>query len=288
MNGPAMAGRVCLVTGATNGIGRATAKALARAGATLLVHGRDADKTEALVAELTALAAGGEVHALLADFASLDQVRALALQVSQRFAALHVLINNAGLLTDHRQTSQDDFELTFAVNHLAPFLLTRLLLERLQSSAPARIMWNSSSAMGGARLDFADLQMQRQFDGWTAYANTKLANMLCSQLLAERLAGTGVVANAFCPGLIDTGLLAGNRDFGADGIARLKPAMRSAADGARTPVFLATAPEAATISGAFFLKSHGDGLAPMQIREDREQAERLWRVSEDCVARWLD
>lgn len=281
-----MAGRVCLVTGATSGIGRATAEALAQAGATLVVHGRDAGKTKALVAELTALAAGGEIHGLLADFASLDQVRALALQVVERFDTLHVLINNAGLLTDRRQTSRDGFELTFAVNHLAPFLLTRLLLDRLRASAPARIMWNSSSAMGGARLDFDDLQVQRHFDGWTAYANTKLANAYCSQLLAEKLAGTGVVSNAFCPGLIDTGLLTGNRDFGADGLARLKPAMRSAAEGARTPVFLATAPEAATISGAFFLKSHGDGLTPVQIRQDHAQAERLWRISEDSAAGW--
>jgi len=283
-----MAGRVCLVTGATSGIGRATAEALAQTGATLIVHGRDEGKTKRLLGKLRTLSSSDDVHMLLADFASLSEVRALAVQICERFGALHVLINNAGVLTDHRQVSHDGFEHTFAVNHLAPFLLTSLLLDVLQANAPARIVINSSSAMGGAYLDFSDLQMERRFDGWTAYANTKLANMLYGNLLAEKLDGSGVVSNSFCPGLIDTNLLVGNRDFGEDRIARLKSAMRSAGDGAITPVFLATAPQAATINGKFFLKSHGNGMTPVPIRWDRDVANRLWGVSQDYVARWLD
>lgn len=288
MGETSMKRRVCLVTGATSGIGRATATALAQAGATLIVHGRDRDKVGRLLDELRDTSGNEQIHLLQADFASLSEVHALAMQMREQFGALHVLINNAGVLTDRRQVSADGYELTFAVNHLAPFLLTRLLLDLLRENAPARIAFNSSSAMGSAHLDFSDLQMERRFDGWTAYANTKLANMLVSNLLAEKLAGSGVVSNSFCPGLIDTNLLTGNRDFGADRVARMRPMMRSAEDGAVTPVFLATAPEAAAINGTFFLKSHGNGTTPLSVHWDRDVAERLWRVSHDCVARWLD
>jgi len=288
MGGASMAGRVCLVTGATSGIGTATAAALAQAGATLIVHGRDREKVGRLRDELAAASGNEHIHWLQADFASLSDVQALAVQLRERFGALHVLINNAGVLTDRRQVSVDGYELTFAVNHLAPFLLSSLLLDLLRENAPARIAFNSSSAMGGAHLDFSDLQMERSFDGWTAYANTKLANMLISNLLAGKLAGSGVVSNSFCPGLIDTNLLTGNRDFGAERIAQMRPMMRSAEDGAVTLVFLATAPEAAAINGTFFLKSHGNGTTPLSVHWDRDVAERLWQVSHDCVAHWLD
>jgi retinol dehydrogenase-12 len=283
-----MTGRICLVTGATSGIGTAAAAALAHAGATLIVHGRDREKTERLLDELTSASGNENIHWLQADFSSLSEVQALAVQLRERFGALHVLINNAGVLTDRRQVSADGYELTFAVNHLAPFLLTSLVLDLLRANAPARIAFNSSSAMGGAHLDFSDLQMERSFDGWTAYANTKLANMLVSNLLAEKLAGSGVVSNSFCPGLIDTNLLTDNRDFGVDRIARMRPMMRAAEDGAITQVFLASAPEAAAMNGQFFLKSHGSGTTPLSIQWDRDVAERLWRVSQDCVARWLN
>lgn len=288
MNDESMVGRICLVTGATSGIGRATAMELARTGATLIVHGRDEGKTIRLLDELRAISGIDDIHMLLADFSSLSDVHSLAAQLRKQFGALHVLINNAGVLTDHRQVSRDGFELTFAVNHLAPFLLTNLVLDLLQANAPARIVINSSSAMGSARLDFQDLQMEQRFDGWTAYANTKLANMLCGNRLAEKLADCGVVSNSFCPGLIDTNLLVGNRDFGADRMVSIRSMMRSVEDGAITPVFLATAPQAATINGAFFLKSHGNGTTPLQFHWDRDVAERLWSVSQDYVARWLD
>ncbi|MBT8442237.1 MAG: SDR family NAD(P)-dependent oxidoreductase [Gammaproteobacteria bacterium] len=283
-----MKGRVCLVTGATNGIGKAIAEALATLGATVLIHGRNPDKTSRTLDEIRATTGSDDVHMFLADFASLADVRSLAMQVRERVGTLHVLANNAGLLTDQRQVSADGFELTFAVNHLAPFLLTRLLLPALTASAPARISFNSSSAMGSASLRLDDLQMERRFDGWTAYANSKLANYWVSNLLAGMLTGTGVVSNAYCPGLIDTGLLTGNRDFGAARVANMRRSMRSPADGAMTPVFLATAADAGEINGAFFLKSHGDGLAPVDVPWDREAAEQLWRLSTDYVAQWLD
>lgn len=283
-----MRGQVCLVTGATNGIGKAVAEALAARGATLLVHGRDRRKTSSTVDEIRSTTGNDDVHAMVADFASLADVRSSALQVRERAGGLHVLANNAGLLTDHRQVSLDGFELTFAVNHLAPFLLTRLLLPALTASAPARISFNSSSAMGSASLEFDDLQMERRFDGWTAYANSKLANFWVSNLLSGMLAGTGVVSNAYCPGLIDTDLLTGNRDFGEARVAQMRRNMRSPADGAITPVFLAATADAGDINGAFFLKSHGGGTMPVSVPWDRESAEHLWKLSTDCVADWLD
>lgn len=276
-----------LVTGATSGIGRALARELAPREITLLVHGRDPQKLDDLSAELQSLGDHVRVHSLQADFASLADVRAMADDIKERFSALHVLINNAGVLTDHRQVSRDGFELTFAVNHLAPFLLTNQLLDLLVASAPARIAFNSSSAMGSAALNLDDLQMERHFQGWTAYANTKLANMLVSNLLAERLAEQNVVSNSFCPGLIDTNLLANNRDFGDERIAYMKSIMRTPADGAGTALFLATEPGAQNINGAFFLKSHGAGKTPLDIGWDRVQAEQLWQASEDLIRPWL-
>jgi len=282
-----MRGKICLVTGATNGIGKAAARAIAAAGATLLVHGRDRAKGHATIDEIRASTGNNDVHLLLADFASLDDVQTLAIEIEQRFGLLHVLINNAGLLTDQRQVSRDGFELTFAVNHLAPFLLTNLLLDTLTAAAPARIATNSSSAMGGGRINLDDLQMEAGFDGWTAYANTKLANVLFSNLLAEKISGTGVVSNSFCPGLIDTDLLTGNRDFGIAEIQRLRTRMRTPDEGAVTPVFLACAEEDGGMTGSFFLTSHGGGKKPLQLRWDMEVAQRLWDASMEYVAPWL-
>ena len=286
MNAPVLKNRVCLVTGATTGIGRAIAFELARHDPLLIVHGRDPVKTAALVAELQSETTA-DVRGVNADFSSLSAVSELAQKVIDEHGVLHVLINNAGVLTDERRTTDDGFEWTFAVNHLAPLLLTLKLLDTLRASAPARIAFNSSSAMGSAALDLTDLHMERRFDGWTAYANTKLANMLMSNLLAEQLATSGVVSNAFCPGLVDSNLLTGNRDFGEQRIERMRLMMRPAEQGAVTPVFLATAPEAATINGAFFLKSHGNGTAPLSIGWDRSMAERLWQVSLEYLAPFL-
>lgn len=282
-----MRGKTCLVTGATNGIGKATAHALAARGATLIIHGRDRAKTEQTLADIRTASGNDDVHSLLADFSSLDEVSAMSGEFLQQFDALDVLINNAGVLTDHRQLSRDGFELTFAVNHLAPFLLTLLLLEPLQANAPSRIAFNSSTAMGGGCIPFDDLQLEDRFDGWAAYANTKLANILISNLLAEKLSAAGMVSNSFCPGLIDTDLLTGNQQFGEARIQRMRSGMRSAEEGAITPVYLATSSEAGSISGAFFLKSHGGGKTPVQIDWDVDTAERLWSVSMDYLAPWL-
>jgi NAD(P)-dependent dehydrogenase (short-subunit alcohol dehydrogenase family) len=291
MNKP-MQGKLCLVTGATDGIGKASARALLDAGATVIVHGRNPAKTRNAVEELGTY---GDVHSVLADFASLAAVSQMAVEVQQRFGRLDVLINNAGLLTDHRQLGQDGFELTFAVNYLAPYLLTNLLLDLLEVNSPMRIVNVASSAMGGGAIHFDNLQGEKAFDGWQAYANSKLANVLFSNVLAARLvnefAGGEVVSNSLCPGLIDSNFFHTNTVFANGAYERMQPGMRTSEEGAAIPVYLAVAAEAGSISGKFFMRQPGYFSAtefrPLDIRWDREVALRLWDISREYVAPWL-
>ncbi len=282
-----MTDRLFLITGATDGIGKATALALAQIGATVILHGRDAEKTARAVAEIESATGSTNLHSVIADFASLDEVTALAEQVKSEFGQLNVLINNAGQINDQRRLSQDGFELTFAVNHLAPFLLTQKLLPVLRANAPARIVNVSSSAMGGGVIDLADLQSERHFDGWQAYANTKLANLLFSNVLAEQLDGTGVVSNALCPGLIDTNLLSNRTIFPADTYEYIRLRVRPPAEGAQVPVYLATADETEDVSGQFFLRDGDQGGRAISLGWDRETGAALWARSGELLARWL-
>lgn len=254
-----------LITGATDGIGRQTALALARQGAHVLVHGRRPERGQAVLAEIQA--AGGTAAYLNADLAALRQVRALAAEVAARYPRLDGLIANAGVFTRERQLSQDGFELTFAVNHLAHFLLVNLLLETLRRSAPARVVVVASMVHHSGRLDLDDLQAERGFDGYAAYANSKLANVLFTGALAERLAGSGVTANSLHPGVIATKLLrAGWGGGGADLEA-----------GAAASVYLATAPEVAGVTGRYFEGRRERAAA--RAAQDRELQARLWQIS---------
>lgn len=276
-----------LVTGATDGIGKATALGLAEAGATVILHGRNPEKLDQTLAEVRAVAGSQGVYPVLADFSALDEVRELAKRIHAEFGVLNVLINNAGLLTDHRQTSRDGFELTFAVNFLAPFLLTHLLLDLLKQNAPARVVNVASTAMEGGRIDLSDLQSERRFDGWRAYANSKLGNVLFSAVLAEKLAGTGVVSNSLCPGLIDTNFFHTNEVFGNAGYERLRPGMRPPAEGALVPLFLATAAEAASFNGEFFVRVGREGRRAVPLEIDRELAAALWEHAAAELSPWL-
>jgi len=277
----------CLVTGATDGIGKATALALARMGARVVIHGRDPDKTAATLAELQRATGNEQLHSILADFASLEQVARMADEVIERFPGLNVLVNNAGQLNDHRQVSADGYEMTFAVNYLASALLTRRLLGTLKANAPARIVNVASTALGGGVIDFDNLQAEQHFDGWQAYANSKLANVLFSQTLAEKLTGTGVVCNSLCPGLIDTNFFHTNNIFSQQRYERMRPGMRSAEEGALVPLYLATDPAAAEVSGEFFIREGRDGRRALPLNWDRDVAERLWVVSEELVSAYL-
>lgn len=272
-----------LVTGATDGIGQATALALAHRGARVILHGRNPGKLEATVAKIRAATGSESLHAVQADFTSLAEVAALAVQVRRDFPGFNVLINNAGFITDHWQLSADGFELTFAVNYLAPFLLTLRLLDTLHANPPARIVNVASTALGGGRVDFGNRQLERRFDGWQAYANTKLMNVLFSHHLAGELAGSGVVSNALCPGLIDTNFFHTSRLFSGGAYERLKPGMRSPAEGALVPLYLATDPAAGGINGTFYIRQGRDGVRSMSLDWDRATARDLWAQSQSAL-----
>jgi NAD(P)-dependent dehydrogenase (short-subunit alcohol dehydrogenase family) len=220
----------------------------------------------------------------------------MAVQLRQRFGKLDVLVNNAGLLTDHRQLSKDGYELTFAVNYLAPFLLTNVLLRHGAFNPSARIVNVASTAMGGGVINFTDLQTKQSFSGWQAYANSKLANVLFSNVLAERLsnefADLGAVSNSLCPGLIDTNFFHTNTVFANGAYERMRPGMRAAEEGAAIPVYLASAPAAGGINGKFFMRQPGyftdTEFRPLDMSWDREVARRLRNESCLLVAPWLE
>jgi retinol dehydrogenase 12 len=272
-----MNGRVCVVTGATHGIGLASARAVAAPGATVLVHGRDLTRARAVAEDIGRAAGNSEVRAVQADFAHLTQVRRLAQELTDSLPRIDVLINNAGLLNVSRAVSADGYELTLAVNHLAPFLLTNLLLAKLKSSAPARIIVVASEAHRRARLDFHDL-MGSGASGWAAYGRSKLANLLFSQALAARLGGTGVTVNALHPGVV-----ASNLFHPAPPLLRALLAsvgrlfMRSPAQGARTSVYLASAPEVADRTGGYYVDCRL--VAPSRAAQSAADAARLWQES---------
>ncbi len=286
MNGP-VGTSAFLVTGATNGIGKATALALAQQGASVVIHGRHPGRLEATLKELRTATGNPALNSVCADFASLAEVTALAAQLRREFPGLSVLVNNAGLLTDHRQLSVDGFELTFAVNVLAPFLLTLGLLDTLKANAPARIVNVASTALGGGRVDFSNLQLERGFEGWQAYANSKLMNVLLSNHLAAELAGSGVVSNALCPGLIDTNFFHTNTLFAGGVYERLRPGMRPPAEGALVPLYLATDPATGESNGAFYVRQGRDGRYAVELDQDPAVAAQLWAHCLECVRRWL-
>jgi NAD(P)-dependent dehydrogenase (short-subunit alcohol dehydrogenase family) len=275
-----MNGKVCVITGASSGIGKAASLALARLGADVILVCRDKARGEAALAEVGAVAPASIRQLELADLSSLRDVRELAGRLS-RLDRLDVLINNAGLVLASRQVSADGFEYTFALNHLAPFLLTGLLREKLAASAPARVVTVSSAAHRAARLDLADLQLTGHFNGWRAYANSKLANILFTRELARRLAGTGVTANCVHPGTVNT-------RFGRDGSSMLRFGLGigrrfllSAAQGADTVVYLASSPDVAGATGGYYVKRRL--RAPSGAARDPETARRLWAISAELT-----
>jgi NAD(P)-dependent dehydrogenase (short-subunit alcohol dehydrogenase family) len=274
-----MNGKVCVVTGATSGIGKAAATGLARMGAQVVLCARDRRRAEAVVAEIgSAVASPPAVE--IADLASMEQVRALA----ARLAALDridVLINNAGLVVSKRRVTPDGFEHVFAVNHLAPFLLTNLLLPKLTAAAPARVITVSSDAHNAARLDLADPNLENDWDSWRSYANSKLANILFTRELARRLQGTEVTANCVHPGVVRTG-------FGQEGTPLLRVGATlgrmfflSPERGADTVVYLASSPDVAEKTGGYYVKRQR--REPSAAGSDDAAARNLWEISEELT-----
>lgn len=271
-----MNGRICVVTGATHGVGLSTARALAALGATVLLHGRDLARARALAQDIVHATGNREVRAVQADFAELAQVRRLA-QELDALPRLDVLINNAGMMSAARERSAEGYDLTFAVNHLAPFLLTNLLLTKLKSSAPARVIVVASEAHRRARIDFADLMNASVSGLLPAYARSKLANVLFARALAARLAGSGVTVNALHPGFVYSNLFHRSAALRAVLGTLVRPFMLSPEQGARTSVYLATAPELAAQSGGYYRDCRL--VTPSSAAQSAADASRLWRES---------
>jgi NAD(P)-dependent dehydrogenase (short-subunit alcohol dehydrogenase family) len=276
MGGDAMKGKVCLVTGATSGIGREIAAGLARMGATVVLSGRDRAKCESAAWEI-----GGDASYIVTDLSSQAAVRQLASDFTRDHSALHVLVNNAGVFVAERDTTSDGIERTFAVNHLAPFLLTNLLLDMLKSSALARIVTTSSVAHKGARMNFDDIQLEKSYGGIRAYSQSKLANILFTRELAKRLAGTQVTANCFHPGGVRTGLMRGNPIRYRATWAAAGPFLLSPEKGADTGVYLASSPEVEGVTGKYFVKRKEE--RPSNAALGEESASRLWKLSEQLT-----
>lgn len=279
---PSMTGKTVLITGGTGGIGKATADGLARSGARVGIVGRDTGRAEAAAADIRTESGNAAVDVFAADLSSQAEVRRLAAEVLDAYPRLDVLVNNVGGFWQHRHVTADGLERTFAVNHLAPFLLTNLLRDRLVGGAPARIVTVSSGAQSLGRIDFDDLQGERNYSGQRAYNQSKLANVMFTYELARRLDGTGVTANVLHPGVTRTNFSAEDQPrwmaiMGPVG----RPFMKSPARGAITSIYLASSPEVEGVTGQYFAnRKPGKSSAASY---DAAAALRLWRVSADLV-----
>jgi retinol dehydrogenase-12 len=278
-----MKGKTVLVTGANSGIGLETAAGLAQMGAEVVITSRDTAKGVAAVEEIKQRHPDANVTAMQLDLARRDDVHRFAREFDERFPRLDVLVNNAGSILSDRQVTADGFESMFQVNHLGPFLLTHLLLDKLKASAPSRIVNVASAAHRGGRLDFDDLQNERGRSAIRAYATTKLCNILFARELARRLEGTGVTAHALHPGTV------GGTGLGQDGDTKLfaigakitGPLFMSPARGAKTSIHVASAPGIEKHSGAYFQRSKVS--KPSAAARDDEAARTLWEKSVELL-----
>jgi len=276
-------GKVCLVTGASSGIGEATATGLGALGASVVAVMRDqSPKAESEMRKIEdgSRDGGGSASAMYADLSSQSSIRQLAQDFGKRFDKLDVLINNAGVSPWERHATADGLELTFAVNVLAPFLLTNLLLGRLKTSAPSRVVNVSSAAAGGA-IEFDNLQGEKKYSMFGAYGKSKLALNVLTVELARRLQGTGVTANFLHPGVVRTNLARDMNPVVQTLASIAKPFMASPKKGARTSIYVATAPELEGVSGKYF--SGGKEATAPKESYDEAAAKRLWQVCEQLT-----
>ena len=264
-----------LVTGSTDGIGFETARQLLSRGMHVLVHGRNEQKARRSAADLTRHVSGANATPVWGDFSRMSEVAALAAQVNAVSPVLDVLINNAGVYSRRRIITDDGFELTMAVNHFAPYLLTRLVGPVVSKAPAGRIVNVSSMAHQSGDIDLDDLNFEHGFGGYSAYAASKLANILFTRALASRLANSGVTANCLHPGVIDTKLLHAGFDIKGAPVQR----------GAETSVYLATSEKVANVSGKYFVNCRE--TSPSRSARNEKLAEALWTVSEQLVSRHL-
>lgn len=274
-----MQGKIVVITGATSGIGLVTAEKIGRLGARLVLVGRDPARGEAALKQLREKVPGLQAGIHYADLLRIAEMRRVGAEIAAAEPHIDVLINNAGALFTSRQVTEDGLERTFALNHMAYFVLTHMLKDRLTGSAPARIVNIASDAHKGATLDFSDLQAAGKFSGFRAYARSKLANILFTRELARRLQGTGVTANCLHPGFVAS-------RFGDNNGSAFRVAIQAAKSlfaisperGAETTVYLASSPEVAAMTGLYFVKSRP--ATPTTAAQDDESARRLWAESE--------
>jgi NAD(P)-dependent dehydrogenase (short-subunit alcohol dehydrogenase family) len=274
-----MLGKVCIVTGATSGIGQVTARRLAEGGATTVIIARSRTKAEEAARSIERAGAAGKVELVIADFDSLDDVRRAGSELAARFPKIDVLVNNAGAINMARTTTKDGLETTFAVNHLAPFLLTHLLLDRLKDGAPSRIVNVASRAHIRSGIDFDDLEGKKGYGGLRAYAQSKLCNILFTYELARRLEGTRVTANCLHPGVISSGFGKNQPGFFNFGVKLVAPLLWTKEKGARTSLYLAESPDVAAVTGKYFDADTRE-IRSSKISYDRDAQRRLWEISE--------
>ena len=277
-----MDGKLCIVTGATDGIGRVTARVLAERGAEVVLVGRTADKGAEVCEAIRRSSRNGRVRFEQADLSSQAEIRALVERLTAGSAAIDVLVNNVGAVFTDRRESVDGIEMTFALNHLGYFLLTGLLLERLQANGVGRIVNVASEAHRGARMDLEDPQGRKRYSGWRTYRRSKLANVLFTYRLAALLVDRSVTVNCLHPGFVASRF---GHNNGWLFVAALKAAMRlSAIDteaGARTSVHLATSADVAGVSGRYFDECRATASSPAS--HDEEVGRRLWDMSESLT-----
>ena len=279
----AMQDKTCLITGANAGIGKASAIELARRGARVVLLCRSETRGRAALAEIERRSGSASLDLLVADLASQRRIRAVAEEYLERFERLDVLVNNAAVLAwRERRLNEDGLEMTFAVNHLAPFLLTRLLLDRMKECAPSRIVTVASGAHRRTEIDFDDLQNERDYSPFDAYSRSKLANVYFTYELARRLEGTGVTANCLHPGVVSTALFREMRPWQRVALWLGRPFLLKPERGADTAVYLASASEVEGVTGRYFEKREQVPSSPVSY--DADIARRLWDVSETLTA----
>jgi len=273
----AMKDKVVMITGANSGIGKAASLALAKMDATVVMVARSKERGEAAKAEIIKESQNNSVDLLLADLSSLESVQQLATEFQKKYSKLHVLINNAGLFNRKRHVTTDGYENTFATNYLAPFLLTNLQLALLKDSAPSRIINVSSVGHYNGHINFDDLNLEKEYGGWKAYGQSKLALVLFTHELAKKLQGSGVTVNAVHPGTVATNIW--SRPFGPAGFITALPKlfMASPEKGAETIVYLASSSDAQSLSGEYLEKLKVKRSSEESY--DEEIAQRLWDVS---------
>jgi len=276
-----MKNKICIITGATSGMGLATATSLAGMGAILGLVCRDKTKGEAIVKSIIDKTKNNKIELFVADLSSLAEIRKLAIEIKAKFPVIDVLVNNAGAINQERIETVDGFELSFAVNHLAYFLLTNLILENLKAAPKARIVSTASEASRMGKINFDDLQLKKSYSSIKSYGQSKLANIMFTYELARRLEGSNISANCLHPGGVKTGFAGEMKGFTGFMWKMFTPLLRTAEKGAETIIWLASSPEVEGVSGKYFKDKKE--IRSIKPSYNTEAQKKLWAISEQLT-----